>query len=58
MAKLYWRVKMTNKLGTKWTWIAADDENTIIIAPTVEAILMSKFADGTYKEFDKQEEEE
>lgn len=36
MAKLYWRVKRNNM----WTWIAADDENTIIVAPTVEAIMM------------------
>ena len=34
MAKLYWRVKINNK----WTWIAADDENTTIVAPSVEAI--------------------
>ena len=36
MAKLYWRVKKNNE----WTWIAAEDSNTIIVAPTVEAIMM------------------
>ena len=36
MAKLYWRVKINNV----WTWQPANDENTIIIAPTVEAIVM------------------
>ena len=36
MAKLYWRVKISGK----WQWTAATDQNTIIVAPSVDAIIM------------------
>eukprot|EP00661_Eupelagonemidae_sp_cell13_P018795 gene18795-biopygen907 len=36
MAKLYWRVKVNGS----WTWQPATDDNTIVMAPSIEAIAM------------------
>lgn len=54
MAKLYWRVKINNI----WTWAAATDLNTIIIAPTVDAIMMApELLDGFKEQVRAMEEE-
>lgn len=54
MAKLYWRVKINNV----WTWKPATDDNTIIIAPTVEAIVMHHGVVENFKNLDNLQEEE
>ena len=54
MAKLYWRMKINNK----WTWTAATDQNTIVMAPTVEAIIMHHGVVENFNNLNKLEEEE
>ena len=54
MAKLYWRVKINNR----WTWAPATDLNTIIVAPSVEAVMMHpKLLDGFKEQIRAMEEE-
>ena len=54
MAKLYWRVKIDGK----WAWRAADDDNTIIVAPTVHAIIMTQMKQGDLYGYPASHEEE
>lgn len=46
MAKLYWRVLVDGK----WTWKAATNDNTIIISPAVEAVMMHEGPENAWVE--------
>ena len=46
MAKLYWRVKVNDV----WTWVAATNDNTIIISPAVEAVMMHEGPENAWVE--------